>query len=138
MSDKTHMKRMKYLLNLLALISILMITSCGKDNTTTAKKTTNGSNGSNTETLVGKECGCDSTYMPVSGINSYGATVTYDNICLANCHGLTSIIQGRFPCQDTPVCMDGRYTLSSECTAQAAIRNGRYTTITKFQACETK
>ena len=133
MSDKSYMKRIKYFLNLVALLSILAITSCGKDNMTVAKKPS--SNGGTSESLVGKECGCDSTYMPVNGSNSYGATVNYDNICLANCHGLQNIAQGRFPCQGTLVCMDDKVTSLSECSAQAAIRNERFKAISKFQAC---
>lgn len=129
------MKRTKYFLNFVALITILMITSCGKDNST-VKKT--ASNGSTTESLVGKECSCDSTYMPVSGINSFGATVTYDNICLANCHGLASIVQGRYPCTQEVVCMDDMYTSLSECNAQAAIRNGYFKSITKFKSCNAR
>ena len=134
MSDEDCMERTKYFLNFVVLITILIVSSCGKDNSTVKK----AGNSSTSESLVGKECSCDSTYMPVSGINSYGATVTYDNICLANCHGLSSIVQGRYPCTQELVCMDDKYTSLSECNAQAAIRNGYFKSIIKFKSCNAK
>ena len=136
MSDEDCMERTKYFLNFVVLITILIVSSCGKDNSTVKK----AGNSSTSESLVGKECSCDSTYMPVSGINSYGATVTYDNICLANCHGLSGIVQGQYPCRDSlEVCLDNGYNGSlppmTECKAQVAIRNGYAKSIIKFKSC---
>ena len=128
------MKRAKYFLNLIFLISTLIFVSCGKDNLTLKKPV----NEITIEPLIGKECSCDSTYMPVSGINSYGATVTYDNICIANCHSLTSIVQGRYPCTQDLVCMDDMRTSLSECRAQADIRNGYFKSINNFKSCNPK
>ncbi len=119
------MKRISLILNSIALLSLLTIASCGSDNSLSGKSTTSGSN-----SLTGGNCAATATYSPVCGSNS----ITYDNIEIAKCYGVTQTVQGNCICTEKPVCGDDGKTYT-ECEAQAAIRNGFIKKITKFADC---
>ena len=122
------MKRMSQILYSFALVTLLILSSCGKDNQTSApaSKTTATQN-----TLSGDTCGCTATYSPVCGVNN----ITYDNVCIATCYKVTHTSQGNCICTQRPVCGDNGETYT-ECEAQAAIRNGEIKKIIKFADCK--
>lgn len=124
------MKRMFLFLYSFGLFALLILSSCGSDNST-------GSIASSTNTLNGAQCSCNTSEMPVCGINPDGNTVAYLNMCAANCFGATNIVQGHCVCSESLVCLsDG--TTRTECNAQAAIRLNRSLTIVKFYGCNSK
>lgn len=121
------MKRMALILNSFVLLSMLLMSACGKDTTTNTASSTSALSG-------GAECSCTSEEMPVCGINTSGNAISYLNICSANCYKATNIVQGHCVCSESLVCLsDGRTV--TECDAQAYIRYNRSLTITKFQSC---
>lgn len=125
------MKRMSQILYSLALLTLLILSSCGSDNSTGAAPI------SATNPLTGGQCACNSEEMPVCGINIDGFEKDYSNICMANCFKATNIVQGRCVCSEKLVCMsDGRSL--TECNAQAAIRINSSLTITKFYGCKSQ
>jgi hypothetical protein len=117
------MKRMSKILYSFCLLTLLLLTACGKDNNTSGTS-------SGTSSLVGGSCSCTATYSPVCGAND----ITYDNICIANCYKVTETLQGNCICTERPVCGDNGRTYT-ECDAQAAIRNGQIKKIVKFSDC---
>lgn len=120
---------MSQILYSLGLLTLLIFSSCGKDNSTVG--------GSGTNTLTGEQCACNSAEMPVCGINTYGNSVTYPNQCIASCNKATNVVQGHCNCSESLVCLsDGRTV--TECNAQAAIRINSSLTITKFYGCNSK
>ncbi len=122
------MKRMSQILYSLGLLTLLILSSCGKDELAAS---------SNSNPLTGGQCSCNSSEMPVCGINPAGNHVTYPNICIASCYQATNTVQGRCNCSESLVCLsDGRSL--TECNAQAAIRNNRSLTIVKFYGCNSK
>lgn len=106
-------------------VFFLCLTSCGSDNALSGK----GASGQNS-LGAGGSCACASSYSPVCGAND----ITYDNLCIANCFGVTQTSQGNCICSELPVCGDNGVTYT-ECEAQAAIRNGRINRIVKFSDC---
>lgn len=123
------MKRMSQILYSFGLLTLLILSSCGSDNSTGVS--------SSTSPLSGAQCSCNTSEMPVCGINPNGNTVAYLNMCAANCFGATNIVQGHCVCSESLVCLsDG--TTRTECNAQAAIRLNRSLTIVKFYGCNSK
>jgi len=123
------MKRMSQILYSLGLLTLWILSSCGKDISTGAA--------SSTSPLNGGQCACNSSEMPVCGINLYGNHITYPNICIANCYQATNTVQGRCNCSRDLVCLSNGQT-TSECEAQALIRANRDLTIVKFYGCNSK
>ena len=128
-TDKDIMKRMSQILYSLALLTLLILSSCGKD---TSMSTVSG-----TSSLNGGQCACNSSEMPVCGINPNGNAVTYPNMCTANCFGATNTVQGHCVCSRSLVCLSNGNSVS-ECEAQALIRANRDLTIVKFYGCNSK
>lgn len=114
------MKKFSILLTFIFLGILTTIASCGGDLNP----------GSKSNSLTNKECNFVSSYMPVCGANN----ITYENISLANCHGVTQTVQGNCICSSRPVCGNDGNTYA-ECDAQSAIRKGYITSIVKFSDC---
>ncbi len=98
---------MKYFLSLLALSSIFLVSSCGKDN---SKKPPAEVSALSTNQTVAVQCGCTSEYKPICGLNTNGNTQTYDNECIAKCFSATT--QHYMRCakdqsESTKVCYSG-------------------------------
>ena len=119
------MKRMSKILYSLGLLTLVILSSCGKDNSTSST--------SSTQNALAGECTMTSEYSPVCGVNN----ITYDNISIAKCYKVTQTVQGNCICTERPVCGDNGVTYS-ECDAQAAIRNGYIKRITKFSDCNSR
>lgn len=118
------MKRMSKILYSFGLLALLILSACGKDQTTTGTSTAQNA-------LNGGACSCTATYSPVCGAND----ITYDNICIANCYKVTQTVQGNCICTERPVCGDNGVTYT-ECNAQDAIRRGYIKKIVKFSDCK--
>lgn len=123
------MKRMSQILYSLGLLTLLILSSCGSDNST--------STGSTTSALNGGSCSCSSEYMPVCGINTNNNTVKYDNVCIANCFKATNVVQGSCICSESPVCGSDGVT-RTECDAQAMTRTVSNYKIVKFSDCRSR
>lgn len=121
------MKRISKILYSIGLLTLLILSSCGKDNVTGDTPSTSTQN----SLASGDVCSCTATYSPVCGVNN----ITYDNICKANCYKVTHVVQGNCICTERPVCGDNGVTYT-ECDAQAAIRNGYIKKIVKFADCK--
>ncbi|NOT79242.1 MAG: hypothetical protein HOP07_09620 [Bacteriovoracaceae bacterium] len=119
------MKKFSLLLTFLIFGTLFTLASCGGDLSLGSK-----SNTSSQSSLTGKECGCTASYMPVCGVNN----ITYDNICIANCYGVSQTVQGNCICSSRPVCGSDGNTYT-ECDAQSAIRKGYINSIVKFADC---
>jgi len=107
----------------------LLLASCGADKLSQSKttKTTNALG-------AGSSCSCNSDGPPVCGING----ITYANQCVANCHGVTEVVQGNCECSVAQqVCGDDNQTYN-ECDAQAAIRNRWMNRIVSYGPCGKK
>lgn len=118
------MKMFSSILHFLILTSLTLFVSCGSD------KLSKNTTASNQSTLTA-QCSCSSAYSPVCGLTPQGLEITYDNTCLAQCHGSTTIVQGNCICSESLVVCgeDGRdYT---ECYARDIAR----VKIVKFSPC---
>ncbi|MEA9354822.1 Kazal-type serine protease inhibitor domain-containing protein [Bacteriovorax sp. PP10] len=116
------MKRMSQILYSLGLLTLVILSSCGKDNSTSTA-------GSSVSTFNG-ECSFTSEYSPVCGVNN----ITYDNISIAKCYNVTQTSPGNCICSERPVCGDNGVTYT-ECDAQDAYRQGKIKRIVKFTDC---
>lgn len=112
MSDKASMKRGLTLLHFMIVSMLLVLASCGSDNSTGTKAASN-------QSALSGECSCNSENMPVCGMAPNGNYLDYMNSCHASCNKATNVVGGHCICQEsTLVCgVDGRdYT---ECEAHA-------------------
>lgn len=119
------MKRMSQILYSFGLLTLLILSSCGKDETTIGA--------SSAQSALNGECVMTSEYSPVCGAND----ITYDNISIARCYKVTQTVQGNCICTERPVCGDDGVTYS-ECRAQDNIRNGTLKRIIKFADCRSR
>lgn len=78
---------MKTFLSCLMLSSLILFASCGKDNN---KKPPGEVSSLSTNQAVAQQCGCTTEYKPVCGLNTSGATQTYDNECISKCFGAST------------------------------------------------
>jgi hypothetical protein len=119
MSDKHNMKRLQHFLSLMTLSTLLVLASCGTDNSMSGNKS------SSTNSLTGNNCSCPATYSPV-----YYGTITYDNSCIAACHGVTKTYPGNYECRAAlPVCSKDIYTGQMYNESECDARNLRHTVI---------
>jgi hypothetical protein len=122
------MRHLKITFILFALTFLLA--SCGADKLSQNKTT------KTTNALGSSECSCNTgDTIPVCGYNG-NSSVTYLNACVAQCHGVSQYVQGNCSClQSGIVCGDDGVEYTSECEAQAAIRNGNMKKIVKYSSC---
>lgn len=117
------MKRMSQILYSLGLLTLVILSSCGKDNSTSTPASASVSTFNGT-------CSFTSEYSPVCGINN----ITYDNVSIAKCYNVTRTSPGNCICSDRPVCGDDGKTYT-ECDAQEAYLHGKIKRIVKFSDC---
>lgn len=121
------MKRISQILYSLGLITLLILSSCGKNEMSQPKAPNQSALNNN-----GGACSCDTTYLPVCGVNN----ITYDNACIASCYKVTKISQGNCICTERPVCADDGKTYT-ECYAQTLLRYGTIKKIVSYGSCGT-
>lgn len=124
------MKRISLLLNSLALLSLLTIVSCGSDNQLST------SSSGNSKSALGQQCSCTSEFSPVCDTNN---SVSYENICLAKCYGVTTTVPAHCsPDATLWVCARNKNTYGlhtlDEDTAVYSTEFGR-NSIVKFSKC---
>lgn len=118
------MKRMSQILYSLGLLTLVILSSCGKDNSASVVP------GTTSVSTLNETCSFTSEYSPVCGINN----ITYDNISIAKCYNVTRTSPGNCICSDRPVCGDNGVTYT-ECDAQEAYLHGKIKRIVKFTDC---